>query len=116
MVIRRDPSKDPDMTTISPKVRRLVAVLRRDELFHTTDSGDGSNLAAGMGCALPFARVAGVCAPELMIGKADRIRALLEHHGVTFDPAEGRNIEATYSPVDGVATIIVIGVTDEMLK
>lgn len=42
-----------DYDQISPGVRDLVRELREVHGMETTDSGDGSNLAAGMECALP---------------------------------------------------------------
>ena len=48
-----------DLSEISPGVRDLVASLN-DQGFATTDSGDGSNLAEGMECALPFRHVFGL--------------------------------------------------------
>jgi len=48
------PTLDP--SDLSPGVRELVVALREAGLF-TTDSGDGSNYEAGMGCAMPFPHV-----------------------------------------------------------
>lgn len=53
----------PAEDDVSPGVRHLVDLLNAAG-YETTDSGDGSNHAAGMGCALPYRHVFGVVRPS----------------------------------------------------
>lgn len=88
-----------DITTISPGVRDLVAALR-DAGLHTTDSGDGSNHAAGMECALPFPHVFIMCHAGAEQKTIDVIKRVIANQPEiadwpvdvdAFDPAVGES-------------------------
>lgn len=57
-----EPMSDGDREGLSPGIRLLVEALDAAG-FRTTDSGDGTNWAAGMECALPYRHVAVSLAP-----------------------------------------------------
>jgi hypothetical protein len=51
--------------------------------------------------------------------KSYRLMMLLQRAGIDFfsaDPTDGPWIEASYSPIDGVAVIMLTNVDDEMLR
>jgi hypothetical protein len=92
-----------------------VVRLLRENGFRTTDSGDGvTNVAAGMEGALPVPHVHCVVhdwhdvAPE-----AHRMMRLIAQLGLLGDQV---TIEASYSPLDGVATISLYGLDDASLR
>ena len=103
---------DPDALT--PGIRQTVVWLRRNH-FDTTDSGDGiTNVLAGMEEALEFPHVVMVVKPELLISEAKRLKKLCEDTNIPLDDAN-IGIEASYSPLDGVALIMLVGVNDVLL-
>jgi hypothetical protein len=76
---------------------RDTVVWLRSLGFETTDSGDGSNHAAGMDCALPYPMVAVRVESRHLIAESYRLRAVL---------GEAWDVQGTFSPVDGVAVLI----------
>ena len=85
-----------DLEGISPGVRDLVKDLT-ERGFVTTDSGDGTNHAEGMECALPFRHVYGIIPDgESLIDFAVRLNTLYP---------EAR-VEVSYSP--GEAAIFML--------
>lgn len=102
--------KPEELAKVSPNVRALVAWLNNNG-FPTTDSGDGSNHAAGMEGACPFPLIAIQVEPTTLVWHAKRLRRLLEGRGVVFTADAFAKIEATFDPLDGVALILLIGVT-----
>jgi len=78
--------------------------------FHTMDSGDGSNHAAGMECAVPFRMVFVGCRPSELAAEADRLAEWVTSYGLDW-PAF--SIQASYNPADGVAGIILGEVAGE---
>lgn len=91
---------EPDYATLDPGVRELVRELRAAG-FDTTDSGDGSKVTWQEG-ALPFRHVVAQVEPADLIREAHRLQALAGHLGLT-----GWGIEASYSPADGVALLVL---------
>lgn len=114
------------VTSLSPGVRDLVILL--NELgFRTCDSGDGSNYAHGMGCAVPFPMIAIETDRSNLCSEADRLMHVLEERGVSFEPktqeagedspeAQFPHIDATYSPQDGHAVIVLYNVLSRDLN
>lgn len=99
---------------IDPGVRRLVRWLN-DRGYRTTDSGDGVTKVGTMDCAL---RVANVAILATCFDLVQEARSLLEDFakiGVIVENIEGATIQATYSPIDNVAVILLLGVSDEHL-
>jgi len=85
-----------DYDQISPGVRDLVRELR-GRGFETTDSGDGSNHAAGMECALPFRHVAIVTTIQDM----EDVVAELAYHYPTA------KIDASWSPGEPAVVLLM---------
>ena len=102
---------------ISPRVRRVVQLLRSAHLT-TTDSGDGSNHAAGMECAVPFPMVAIKTSPALAYDDLRRARHLLTMAGVKFTPEgqPGPTIMLTVDGADNSSVILITDVTDDLLS
>jgi hypothetical protein len=78
-----------NLEEISPGVRDLVADLNAKG-YITTDSGDGSNLAEGMGCALPFRHVFGLVPDEIV-----DVKSYVCHLASQYPDAR---VELTFSP------------------
>lgn len=105
---------------LSPDIRDLVVWLNAQG-FETTDSGDGSNYAAGMECAVPLRMVAiKVDRPGDLAGIAERLYRLLLDHGVDFtskesdpDGSSTPQIQASYDPHDGSAVVLLLNVLSE---
>ncbi|MCK9513101.1 MAG: hypothetical protein M0R28_17995 [Pigmentiphaga sp.] len=110
------PLTPEQIAKLSPLVRDLVVALR-DAGFETTDSGDGSNYAAGMECAVPFKMVAIVCRPSELATTADLLCAWVREHATEYGlPDWGAyQITAQYSPVDGIATVMLAELSSESL-
>jgi hypothetical protein len=110
---------DIDINELDPGIRETVRWLRGHS-FETVDSGDGVSKAGeyGEGDYLPFPHVAMLCTPETLIYEADRLRDLLEEQGapmVVVDPETDVHIEASYSPLDGQAVLMLSNVDDKLL-
>jgi hypothetical protein len=102
-----------DLSQVQPAMRRTVALVRSMGL-ETTDSGDGvTNVLAGMEHALDVAHVHCVVDPEDMIERSRELLCVVTDH---VESLEGVHIQATYSPLDGVATLLLLGVSDARLK
>lgn len=102
---------------LDPGVRELIVWLR-SEGFETVDSGDGIT-KTDMDCAWPSPNVAIEVKPSDMISEADRLRHLLI--GKFIRPRQANmedepHIQATYDPVDKSAILILVNVTDAMLR
>jgi hypothetical protein len=83
--------------TIHPAILPIVRRLRANG-YVTTDSGDGvTNVEAGMEGALPFPHVVCRVAPTNLVSEANRLHALFPEW----------DVQANYSPNDGVATLLV---------
>jgi hypothetical protein len=76
-----------DPATLSPGVRNLVLALRERGIM-TQDSGDGSNFAEGMSCALPYPHVAIVCPAETAEKVAEAAREVASRPGLIDWPFE----------------------------
>lgn len=96
------PLTEDELRSLSPEIRDLVVALR-DADFNTVDSGDGSNLAQGMSCALPFKMVAIQVEREELCDEADR---LAEWFASGNPGWEAYQIQASYTP--GSAAIIIL--------
>jgi len=104
-----------DPTALDPGIRDVVLWLRWHG-FTTTDSGDGGRVPkAGWKATQPLGcpHVFMVVEPaSLLTQEAHRLHALLEAH----DLLRGEmNITATFDPADGVAGLMLVGVTGAQL-
>ena len=123
---------DLTMTTpLDPGITRTVAALQAHG-FRTTDSGDGVSKGEliGNGCAEPYPHVFMAMKPIEMLNETDRLlavarelftpEAVADMYANPFDDAGDivarRSIEATYSPVNGVAMLCLIGFSDADLR
>lgn len=109
-----------DLAAVNPGVRCLVAALRADS-FNTTDSGDGAT--HDHPCDRPYPYVAIRVDPPAMHAETVRLVAWLRARGIALvsvtealasEVPSGPCVHLAYDPVDGVATIDVIGVVDRM--
>lgn len=115
--MRFEAQENIDASKLDEGIRRLVVMLR-DYGFNTTDSGDGSK-ADEMEGAVPFTMVAmRVENPEHLTMHARRLMRILNFgHDIKFGQGENDpRIEATYTPSDNIAVIVLANVTDKMLK
>lgn len=118
-----------DKRPLDPGIKRVVAALRARG-FITTDSGDGvskSGELLGRGCAEPYPHVFMVVSASALVEEADRLlmvvrgglfteESVAELSADPFDVEQVRAIEATYSPVDGVCALALIGFGDADLR
>lgn len=88
---------------LSPRIRRCVRILQENG-FTTCDSGDGSNYAAGMECALPVPMVAVRVDRESFFHAADHMLRALQANDM-----QPETLEASYSPLDGTYVIVATG-------
>lgn len=108
---------DINYDEIDPGIRGLVRKLR-EKGFETVDSGDGVSKLGEMEDALPFPHVAMLSTPGELVSEADRLMVCLAEWGVSFEPAlplTDPQVEASYSPVDGHAVLMITNVDDKML-
>jgi hypothetical protein len=108
------PALDP--STLDPGIRDVVLWLRWHG-FNTTDSGDGvTKFPDGVPVdmdVLPWPHVFMVVEPaERLTDEALRLHALLKAHSLL---AGEMNITATFDPTDGVAGLMLVGVTSAKL-
>ena len=110
---------------LCPGISSLVVWLNRKG-FETVDSGDGSNFENGMEGALEYPMVAILTRRGNMVEDADDLCSMLVESGADVvysnDPDCPVNrrptqpvIEATYSPTDGVAVIMIHHITGDFL-
>lgn len=104
-----------DYSELDPNIRETVRLLRRAG-FDTTDSSDGATHRY-MSADIDFPYVCVHTSPEDMVNASRKIKPLLESVGVSFSIPQsqdhaGPTIEASYSPVDGVAVVMVNFVVD----
>lgn len=93
-----------NLEDLCPGIRACVAYLNKVG-FETTDSGDGSHFAAGMECAWEEPMVVIQATEHTMVGLSRQLHRLVHDK----QNLAGIQIEATYSPVDGVASVIAYG-------
>ena len=103
-----------DPSELDPGIRKVVTWLNWHG-FETTDSGDGYTKLVGdwdENEILSYAHVFMLVSPEMMVAEAKRLWSL-----ILALPSQINDvmIEATYSPLDGVATLALIGVDDDDL-
>ena len=105
--------------SLSPDIRKLVRFLHECD-YETTDSGDGTNLKEGMGCAVSFPMVV-VNLSDIddcgLVEEADHLWSLLEDKakvlmGEMNSSGHHRTVEASYSPLDSQEILMVMHVTD----
>lgn len=106
-----------DFAALNPGVRRLVRVLR-EAGFDTCDSGDGATHDHECDRSYPYVVIR--VRPAEMAEEARRLRKVLRAFGCAVDTAIGMDesepaIQATYDPVNDIATIDLTGVTDAAL-
>lgn len=107
---------------LSPRIRRLVVWLN-ENLHNTTDSGDGSNYKEGMECAIPFPMIAIMVTPFTLVSESCRLLNDLRELGIDLKKISKKgidettpSIQATFNPVDQVAIILLLNITDEMCR
>lgn len=106
-----EPLRERFVRALDPGIRRLVVALR-EAGFETTDSGDGVS-KPDVGRVLDVPHVFIVIKPDAMVTESHRLVATLRSFGVRVKPGV---VQATYDPLDGVATLGVFGVNDAMLR
>jgi hypothetical protein len=118
---------DDTVMGLSSGIRSLVVWLDRQG-FNTTDSGDGSNHAAGMEGAMPCPMVAITTEPHRLVADAQLLFRMLREQGVDFnhacrgmtcDPPEEANwpqIQASFDPADGSGIILLTNVLSKDVR
>lgn len=106
-----------DVMDLNPGIRRIVTWFN-DMGFTTIDSGDGKT--HDFECDRDYAYVVIKIDPAQMVSGADRLKTILEEHGVCIGPIGPEGdltpcMQASYDPVQGAAFIDVMNVTDDML-
>lgn len=97
---------------IQPTMVRTVAWVRSLG-FETTDSGDGvTNVDAGMEGAMSVPHVVARVPTHALVAYADVMWGAVRVRGLD---RRGATVEAVYGPGDGVATVVIYGVTDANL-
>jgi hypothetical protein len=97
---------------LDPGIRQTVKWLQ-DNGFVTTDSGDGVSKteAIATGEALGFPHVFMMCSPDTLFVEAHRLYDLLRGKNLTSP-----QVEASYSPADGIALLLLTGLDDTLLE
>lgn len=97
---------DEEIEGLSPGIRSVVLELNALG-FETSDSGDGSAFRDGMECAFEEPMVVVVCRdPNKLIRGSIALRDYLR----VFRPyMKGVSVEASYSPIDGIASVLLYG-------
>lgn len=111
---------DLDYGTLTPGIRRTVALVRSWG-FETTDSGDGvTNVQAGMEEAMTVPNVyISVRDPERLIRESQGLLQRLASIGVDMGaqgPDNAPCIQAMYDPCTNSAGILLMGVDDALLE
>lgn len=114
------PKDDLDYSTLTPGIRRTVALVRSWG-FETTDSGDGvTNVQAGMDGAMTVPNVyIHVRDPEHLLRESQGLLQRLDAIGVDMDaqgPDNAPCIQAMYDPCVHSAGILLMGVDDALLE
>jgi hypothetical protein len=95
---------------IQPTMMKTVTWLQ-EVGYHTIDSGDGVlNVEAGMEDALDYPHVMMTVDPTKMVEEANRL-----YYGLLNNGIEGGQVEVSYNPEDGLAILMLIGITDASL-
>jgi len=104
---------EPPWAEIDAGIRETVRALWRAG-FTPTDSGDGCKV--GMDCSLDVPHVFLRCEPGQLVAESSRLQALVTSWGLPAAGADGAPlVQASYAPADGVAVLMLCGVSDEML-
>lgn len=84
--------------------------------FNTTDSGDGvTNVEAGMEGAMDIPHVfMPIASDGMAYGEADRLWEAVCEKGLGDHPDV--DIQLSYSPKDGVSTLGLFGINDDLLN
>lgn len=119
MLARNERLEADLIDSLSPGIRETVTFMRRLG-FETTDSGDGSNHAAGMECALDFPHVFAVIPRhQSPIHEAHRLMDALRDAGLHMGPSAGPDapqVQLTYDPYDFSAVLALFNVNDAVLR
>lgn len=106
---------DLDLSTLTPGIREVVRLLRQNG-FKTTDSGDGvTNVANGMEGAMTVPHVVMRIEPDEIIAEARRLQSLIDPY-CTEEGASGPFIEASFSPRDNIAVLVLFELSDADLN
>lgn len=97
----------PLWADLDPGILGTVRLLW-DAGFVTTDSGDGTK-AGQMGCAIAVPHVFMRCEPAVLVAEARRLVYFAASHGLVAADGHGIAVQATYSPADGVAMLMLFG-------
>jgi hypothetical protein len=113
------PKDDLDYSTLTPGIRRTVALVRSWG-FETTDSGDGvTNIQAGMEEAMIRPNVYMAVPSSQLVRECLRLRYVLRSRGVqinTQGPDNAPCIQGMYDPCSDSAGILLMGVDDALLE
>lgn len=104
-----------DYSKLSPNIRLTVNYLHKLG-FETTDSGDGSNYKNGMECAVPEPMVVIKSNKQTLISDSNFLFQNLCIDFGTKKVQENVSIETSYSPIDKVAIILVLGMDDSWFE
>lgn len=110
---------EAEYNNLDPGIRNVVRFLRAWE-FNTTDSGDGvskvgTELEAEM---IHRPHVVMTTDRATLLNEADRLVAVLGTQGIQVQAqhmSAGIHIQASYDPIDGICTLVLFGVNDELL-
>lgn len=101
---------------LNPGIRRLVALLNANG-FSTIDSGDGKT--HDFACDREYPYVVAKVRPDELTRRANELVTLMAEHSVRIEAmGEGSTpcIQATYDPINKIATVDLMHVDDAMLK
>jgi hypothetical protein len=101
-----------DYDAIDPGIRKLVRWCNENN-FRTTDSGDGKRKPKNRRTMRGPHVVIRVGNPRLLVDEAIRLKHLVRS---VLLPGSDIHIECTYSPIDEVALVILMGTKDSDLK
>ena len=119
------PHVTPPWADLDPDIVDVVRLLWRAG-FWPTDSGDGHTKMERLGYdasdSLAYPHVFMVCERHRLVDEAERLHDLLARLGVNLDRTDfgpegvhAVSIEASYNPADGVAVLMLCGVTNAVL-
>src|SRR5882672_6019684 len=97
---------EPPWSALDTGIRATVRLLW-DAGFVTTDSGDGTK--EDMACAIGVPHVFMRCDPAVLVVEARRLAYFATSHRLVAAEGYGSAVQATYSPADGVAMLMLFG-------
>lgn len=99
------------MKNLNPGIINTVKWLNENG-FQTVDSGDGETHDYECDLECPYVHIS--VAPEKLISEANRLQAKLQENGIVLTESDesgsSPTIQASYSPLDGLAFISLFNV------